>query len=350
MPGNRHSGQVTESRITTTTDGPASDAAEVRARYAVFVDHDGVISPHYSALAAAVRDDEATCLRIAELPRRCHMPNLLFAAVRLVTGSVPQDGPDLLNRLRAHWEPITEVMRTRHVQTNEVNRCAVLLAAFERVTGPFALIEVGASAGLCLRPDAYHYTYRRPGGVTAFGAEGAGVRLDCEIRAGAPVPSRLPEIVWRAGLDPRPISPADQVEVDWLTALVFPDQAGRRQRLESALADARRDPPRIVTGDLIEDLPALVAQAPTDVPLVISHSAMLPYVEPPRRRRFVSLVAELGATRIALEGAQGLSALGVGPGAPAEGGRWSPMWLAVDNEVIGEAHPHGEWLAAPPAG
>ena len=48
--------------------------------------------------------------------------------------------------------------------------------------------------------------------------------------------------------------------------------------LGEALAVARRDPPRVVKGDLRHDLPALAAEAPRDATLVVFHTAVLAYV------------------------------------------------------------------------
>jgi len=50
---------------------------------------------------------------------------------------------------------------TQRVQTNEVQRCTALIPAFELVfrrgdNRPFALVEIGASAGLNLLWDHYH--------------------------------------------------------------------------------------------------------------------------------------------------------------------------------------------------
>ena len=50
-------------------------------------------------------------------------------------------------------------MLSRATQTNEPARCAVLLPVLARLPQPLALLEVGASAGLCLLPDHYGYDY-----------------------------------------------------------------------------------------------------------------------------------------------------------------------------------------------
>src|SRR5439155_17297517 len=116
---------------------------------------------------------------------------------------------------------VAEIMETRRTQTNEVGRCAVLLPALP--PGPLALVEVGASAGLCLLLDRFLYDY----GSAWTGAASSPVRLQCKVIGGAPLPAAIPEVVWRRGLDL-----------------------------------ARTDPPSVTPGDLVDHLPALLAGSP----------------------------------------------------------------------------------------
>ena len=107
-------------------------------------------------------------------------------------------------------------MRARATQTNEAGRCAVLLPVLAALPQPLALLEVGASAGLCLYPDRYAYRY----GDQVLGA-GEPV-LDCAATGVAPPPAR-PEVVWRAGLDLNPLDVTDPADVAWLDALIWPE-------------------------------------------------------------------------------------------------------------------------------
>ena len=100
------------------------------------------------------------------------------------------------------------------------------------------------------------------------------------------VPARLPEVVWRAGLDLNPLDVTDPDQVRWLELLVWPGQEHRLEALRGALEVARADPPRLVRGDLTTDLPALAAEAPRDATLVIFHTAVLAYVPADGRRAF----------------------------------------------------------------
>jgi hypothetical protein len=177
-------------------------------------------------------------------------------------------------------------MRSRATQTNEAGRCAVLLPVLAALPQPLALLEVGASAGLCLYPDRYSYRY----GDHQIGA-GPPV-LDCAATGMVP-PAARPEVVWRAGLDLNPLDITDPADLAWLDALIWPEHAHRRARLRAAAALAAAEPPLLVRGDLVDDLPALAAQAPAAATLVVFHTSVLYQVPPSRRELFATVVRTL---------------------------------------------------------
>jgi hypothetical protein len=264
----------------------------LRQRYRRFADREcGEYSALYYKLAHAVANDETLLSFIAGLPDR--QPNLFFAAIHYLAGSeqMPSNAAALNTFVCEKWEVLSEVMRSHHTQTNEVGRCAILLPGLPRE--PLALIEVGASAGLCLMLDKYHYDY----GVTRIGDSTSPVNLRCALEVETPLPKELPEVVWRRGLDIDPIDVHDSEKTRWLIACVWSDHIDRRQRLEAAIHLCRKGPPIIQKGDIIDDLPSLVAEAPKDALLVIFHSAVLPYVSPERRPTFCRLLASLSHER-----------------------------------------------------
>jgi hypothetical protein len=165
----------------------------------------------------------------------------------------------------------------RRTQTNEPARCATLLPALAQLPPPLALIEVGASAGLTLLTDRYSYDYARH---RITGRDPLAPTLRCQPGGPVPLPDRVPEIAWRAGLDLNPLDVTSDDDVRWLSCLVWPGEGDRAQRLAGAIASARRHPPVVHRGDLLTDLPALAAQAPADATLVVYHSAVLAYVTP----------------------------------------------------------------------
>src|SRR2546422_7938847 len=93
---------------------------------------------------------------------------------------------------RSRGGEVGDVMRSRRTQTNEVGRCAVLFPALP--SGPLALVEFGASAGLCLLLDQFHYEL----GSTAIGEASSPVHLRCAVAGPVPLPAAVPQIVWRS--------------------------------------------------------------------------------------------------------------------------------------------------------
>ena len=243
------------------------------------------ISPTYERLSVAVSSDDEVLALLGTLPPAKRQPNLLFGVVRLLGG--PVENPAAFHDYAvANWPAIEEQMRTRATLTNEAGRCAILLPVLAALPQPLALLDVGASAGLCLYPDRYTYRY----GDHQIGA-GDPV-LDCAATGMAP-PAGLPEVVWRAGLDLNPLDVTSPADLAWLDALIWPEHARRRARLRAAAALAAAEPPLLVRGDLVDDLPALAAQAPADATLVIFHTSVMYQIPAQRHEAFTKVVHRL---------------------------------------------------------
>ncbi|WBB70288.1 DUF2332 domain-containing protein [Micromonospora sp. WMMD812] len=290
------------------------------------------LSPTYGRLALAVSRDRDLLDLLGTLPPAKRQPNLLFGVVRLLGGPV-DDAAAFHDFTVANWPAIAAEMRVRATQTNEAGRCAVLLPALAALPQPLALLEVGASAGLCLYPDRYAYRY----GDRRVGA-GEPV-LDCAA-TGAPVPAARPEVVWRAGLDLNPLDVTDPADVAWLDALIWPEHTHRRARLRAAAAVAAADPPLLVRGDLVDDLPALAARAPADATLVVFHTSVLYQVPTPRREAFVDLVRDLPGHWIANEDPAVLPHQGL----PDPPGDAFYNVLALDGRPLAWTRGHGQGL------
>jgi hypothetical protein len=245
----------------------------------------------YYGLALAVSEDDDVIGFLAGMPEV--QPNLFLASLQLLTGpdSMPETGSELRAFLKRRGREVADVMRSHRTQTNEVGRCAVLLPALP--SGSLALVEVGASAGLCLLLDQFHYEF----GSTVIGEASSPVHLRCAVAGPAPLPPTMPRIVWRRGLDAHPISVHDDEAIRWLLACVWPDHHERRRRLEGALELARAQPPAVIAGDLVDDLPALLDEVPDDDQLVVFHSAVLTYVSPDRREAFGETLAAASKRR-----------------------------------------------------
>lgn len=285
----------------------------------------------HAAWAAGIAADPEVVALLDRLPRERRQPSLIFSVATWL-GARASDYSGFRTWLVENWPAVEAAARERRTQTNEVGRCAPLVAALARIPGPLALLEVGAAAGLCLIPE--HYAYRfGDSGVLGDGSPA----IACAVDDLALVPTTLPDIRWRLGLDIAPLSAADVRDAAWLEALVPLDRPDRRERLRAALATARIDPPRVIAGDALDGLAAAAAEAPRGLTLVVVSLGTLVYLPPAARAAFPDAVAALGARLVTLEQA------GIADDArPGPGG----FVLALDGSAIARVSPHGDRLSA----
>jgi len=324
-----------------------TDIAAVRERYARFARDE---APHRSALyadwATRVADDAAVAAVIARLAPLQRQPALVFAVTRMLgVGLVA--APQWAAWLTGNADAVVAEASVRGVQTNEPLRCAALLPALSRIDGPIALVEVGASAGLCLYPDRYSYRYRTPAGIVALdpGDRASTVVLEAEWR-GPWHPLRMPEVVWRAGIDLQPRDAADPVDRAWLTGLVWPGETGRAERVEAALDVVAADPPLQVAGDAADALADLMARAPKDATLVVTTPGVLAHVPRAGRERIIEVARRAGHW-VTMDAA-GLHAATDGAWHPAPDRRRWPngtFVLALDGGVMAAVDPLGGIVA-----
>jgi hypothetical protein len=304
-------------------------------------------SPSYEAITSAIADDRAALDFLLSLPEDKRQPNLLLAALRHLYGAQP-DWNRFRATLVANADAVGALMLARATQTNEPARCAALLPILARLPQPIALIEVGASAGLCLLPDFYGYDYGRRG-LAPRPLSIAAPIFPCAASADTPLPDALPFIVWRAGLDLDPIDATDRAQAAWLEALVWPEQTERATRLRGALKIAALQKPRVDKGDLLgDDLARLCDLAPKSATLVVFHTAVLGYVaDRARRQRFAASVRTLCPCWIANESPRVLPEHAQGAGEPPSAGHFL---MAVNGAAVAWTDPHGasiEWIADP---
>jgi len=301
-------------------------------------------SPLYESFARNVAADPMIVAFVAGLPPDRQTANLLFGAVRYLHGT-PADWEEFRSVLAVRRDEVRDVILSHTTQTNEPARCATLLPLLARIPGPLALLEVGAAAGLCLLPDRYAYDYDRVGIAPAVPSPTEPPALRCHASPSTPLPPAMPHIVWRAGLDLNPIDVNDPERTAWLEALVWPGREERRRNLRAALDIARHDPPRVVRGNLLTDLPALASEAPRDATLVVFHTAVLAYVTAQDDRdSFARTVRDIGAVWISNESPGAFPKTAATVSAPRPAGYFLMMMNGVP---VAWTDPHGaaiEWL------
>lgn len=284
-----------------------------------------------------------------------------FASVTPVEDIPPDDPWPVFRRTcLENRSDIEEVIATRQTQTNEVNRSvllAVLLAAAcaDQVDVPVSLVELGTSAGLLLGVDRYRIEV----GDQIVGDPTSSVECVGDLRGGV-VPNLIgfpAHLVDRVGIDLDPVDLDDEDRVRWLEACLWPDQPWRIERFRAAVDLVRRDPPKLICGDLVDALPGVAEASAAGSHLVVFHTWALTYVARERRplvARALDAFASSGRS-VSWVAAEPLGCMpGIG----------TPRWVGdanarpdtvlgvrrwrhgreLDPATLGWAHPHGSWI------
>ena len=309
---------------------------DVVAEYRDFATYAAGDSPCFEEWALGVAEDEEVVAWLGTLPPVKRQPNLVFAAARWHGAAAPASYAALRAVLIEQEPAVRATVMARATQTNEVGRLATLVPVLGLITGPVSLIEVGASAGLCLFPDRYDYEWPPLGGLRGSG----GPLLSARAAGDLPVPAAHPHVAWRGGVDLNPLDVADPDAMAWLENLVWPEQDERRERLRAAVGVARREPPVIRKGDLLDHVADLVDEAAPHGTPVVLHSAVIAYLEEPDRERFhdlmTGLVAEGRCRWISNEGSRVLPRVTGELEVPS--GRFV---TALDGTPVAYSHGHG---------
>jgi len=341
--------------------------AELADFFRAFADYSlaGGYAPLYEEMVRAAADNPDVVELVAASPPHAHLPNNLHAAARylLLTGVEhplaaayePDFDGDIgalfCDLVLSHRSAISELLATRHVQTNEVNRSAAIAPLLnliaERERARLALIDVGCSAGLNLSLDRYRIDI----GDVVLGPTDAGLRLVSESRGTDPV-DRPAEFAWRRGIDRDPIDVTDIDAVRWLESLVWPDHPDRLARLRAAIAENQAEPPPLVRADAVQGLHDALRDAPSDLLTVIITTWVVFYFDEDLRREFETALtsADRPTAWLAME-QQGVVPDVEIPVYPEGDGEVSVMTLvsggggrAVTREFLGFTHPHGAWV------
>jgi len=284
--------------------------------------------PTNTALLAAAADDleaggvTAAVMAGRERDRSGSVPGLRFAAAvhRLVlAGRAPTlarhyatvggrlDEATLWSDARPvlveHLDLLRATIAATHVQTNEPGRSAPLfgglLVAAERAAPspseslPVRLLEVGASAGLNLRP---HLVCYRLGESGVLGDQDSPLVLDPKWTGLPPAALDRPlRLVRRSGCDLDPVDVDDPDGVLHLSSYVWPDQPDRLRRLRDAIRLAQLDHITVQRADGAGWLEHRLARPRPGVLTVVWHSVVWQYVSASDRARGQQVLAAAAA-------------------------------------------------------
>lgn len=232
-------------------------------------------------------------------------------------------------------------------QTNEVGRSAGLMAGLlvlaARHRLPFALHELGASAGLNTALDRYGFRL----GETRAGNPASAVQM-VPYWQGASPPEAAVRIVRRAGVDHHPLDISYPATRERLSAYVWADQRSRLVRLTAALDLVALDPPRIERDDAAAWLERTLAVEPEPgVCRVVMHTIAFQYFSDDSQSRIEQRMSDAGARATYRAPLAWLSYEVETGGLERRPVLRLRSWPGGDDRILATGHPHGadyDWL------
>jgi hypothetical protein len=312
----------------------------------------------YYFLALKISEDDDILDLCTECQKGQPVPNLLLGAVHylLLKGyshplkdyypsltQTPKEIEKSFVEFKAfyelHREAIRDLLKTKLVQTNEVNRCAYLYPVFcyiyDQVKRPLSLIEIGTSAGLQLLWDEYSYSYGTP---EYYGNKASSVHLKSELKGnGSPLFFKdSPPVLSRTGLDLHINDLRKTEDALWLKALIWPEHHERRECFEQATVLFKDKEVELIEGDGITLLEKVIKKLPLDAPICVFHTHVANQLSEEQKRTLLGKIGEMGRTRDVFH-------------------IYNNMWdrsLHLDSfvdgtescQVVGETDGHGRWF------
>jgi hypothetical protein len=311
----------------------------------------------YEYLSKRTSEDSAV---LATIPIHATQPtaNLFFGAINFLLYKNPeaelrhffpnQGGKTSLTQkfydifekfYQKYQKEVHQIMNTRLVQTNEVRRCAALMAAVslanEKSDQPVALVDVGTSSGLNLLMDQYHVRYSDG---FEFGKLNSELILECDSKNTPRLST--PIIASRVGIDLNPIDLKDEDEKLWALSLIWPDQLERIDRLKKAIEILSRQRVNLRKGNALELLKPLGDEIPQDQHLCFMHSFVLNQFSPEDRHTFKSQLIEISKSRKLSR----ISFEWIDTELPEIVLEHFADGKIVKSQKLADAHHHGEWL------
>lgn len=243
--------------------------------------------------------------------------------------------------LSRHEDWIAGFLRTAP-QTNEVRRAIGLIAGFDGLTGPFHLLEVGASGGL--NQFIGDFEYRTPAWSRA-GVPDAPV-IDTHWTGAPPELDARFEVAGWAGCDLAPIDIRNDTARKRLRAYIWPDQPERLARLDGALALAGSGWQAPEQADAADWLEARLAGELPEGTTVVFHSIAWHYFSTETAERASAAIEAAGARadaghRLAWIRMEHDTVFG----APGRGYRIDRRtWPSDAHAFIARVDPHLRWL------
>jgi hypothetical protein len=275
-------------------------------------------SPMYQYLSLQVSEDSELLNMAQDTNPKQPAPNLFFASIQFLLMQNPSEelskyypsiggtfeaSPQMFTCFKdfcmKSGQKISELLKTRLVQTNEVQRCALLSPAVNFVSqksgrSKIALVDVGVSGGLNFLLDRSFIQYTD--GQT-LGSEHSTLRLRCESKGNPILQGKNAEITNRIGIDLNPINLLDEKERQWNLALIWPDQLERIERFKTAIQLLKTVTIQFERGSGIEVLSQVASKISNHSLFCVMHSFTLNQFSKEDREIFENILTKISNDR-----------------------------------------------------
>lgn len=241
---------------------------------------------------------------------------------------------------------IKNIISTRIVQTNVINRCAYLMPIFSKIISdedkPTTIVDIGTSAGLTLNFDQYEYWYNSQ---KVFGK--SNVLVTSKIIE-SPIPQIYPirQPIRKVGIDQNLIDPTDKDEILWLKALVWTDQLDRFIAMDEALKLNELKNIEFIQADTVMDFEKEILKANRNQTLIIYATHVLYQFTQARKDAFYAMVERIGQIRdfyfLSVEGIKSLLEKYHSKETVIELTSYKNKQKAVN--FLAETNGHGNWI------
>ncbi|WP_172369634.1 DUF2332 family protein [Sporosarcina jiandibaonis] len=249
------------------------------------------------------------------------VPNLFFGAVQFLLykgkeHSLRDYYPSMVEHPKDHEESFSHfkdfcllyreelirLLKVKLVQTNEARRCGFLYPVFSHIYNltkkPFALIEIGTSAGFQLLWDQYSYDYQSD---IIYGNSQSGISIQSEIK-GDNHPELLvksPPVTQRIGIDIHINDVTNEEDLLWLKSLIWPEHKARRELFDQAVNCLIKNKHKIVfiKGDGVEFLPEIAERIPDDAVICVFHTHVANQMPIEMKYKLLDVIKNIGDKR-----------------------------------------------------
>ena len=322
------------------------------------------VSPLYYRLSHEIAKKEELLELAAHRRERQPIPNLFLAAIHYLLLQSPSTEAlakyypsiskksskgipiDLVEEFcRRRRGEIIEILQSRIVQTNAINRTAYLMpifsAAFEGEEA-VNIVDIGTSSGLTMNFDLYAYDY---GEGNRFGESKVQIKTTC-FDIMLPQFSQMMKVKRKIGIDQNPLDLKQKNNALWLKALIWADQLERFQRLEEAIEVSMSSNVELRKASKIQDFKAIIEEIPKTEPLAVYHTHVLYQFSKKERADFRQMLDEIGEGRdfryLAVEGSSVFDRAGV------EKGVWVELTTYKEGkkitELLAKTNGHADWI------